>query len=67
MDKKVLELHEQEMEEWYTPFMFYYASEHIVNDPLKVALSEDFIELFPFKCMIATDFIEIKMILFTKN
>lgn len=57
MDKKVLELHEQEMEEWYTPFMFYYASE----------LSEDFIELFPFKCMIATDFIDIKMILFTKN
>lgn len=47
--------------------MFYYASEHIVNDPLKAALSEDFIELFPFKCTIATDFIEVKMILFLKN
>lgn len=66
MDKKVLELHEQEMEEWYTPFMFYML-QNIVNDPLKAALSEDFIELFPFKCMIATDFIAIKMILFTKN
>lgn len=41
--------------------------QNIVNDPLKVALSEDFIELFPFKCMIATDFIEIKMILFKKK
>lgn len=37
--------------------------QNIVNDPLKAALSEDFIELFPFKCMIATDFID----LFTKN
>lgn len=67
MDKKVFELHEQEMEEWYTPFLFYTLQNIAVNDPLKAALSEDFIELFPFKCMIATDFIDIKMILFTKN
>lgn len=66
MDKKVLELHEQEMEEWYTPFLFY-TLQNIVNDPLEAALSEDVIELFPFKCMIATDFIDIKMNLFTKN
>lgn len=45
----------------------FYTLQNIVNDPLKVALSEDFIELFPFKCMIATDFIEIKMILLKKN